>query len=232
MTQWVNQFGPIITLLFTAAVGVSTVIYAVLTWRLVAETRRMRRAQTEPKIAVFYEPIEEFMNFGHLCVQNIGLGPAYEIQFAMESDGSKAGTEMLIKDFCKTKHLERGVRYLGPSQKLRSGFTSFPEGYEEKIKAILIVAVQYKSSDGRLHKDSYRLDFSELEGSERLGTPHLYSIAETLKKIQSDLHYVVTGVKRPKVDIFDADDRATARSEVEARLAEEKQRRASRDGGT
>ena len=231
MTQWINEYGSLVTLVFTAAVAISTVVYAVLTWKLVSETRRMRQAQTDPKVAVSFELIEEFMNFGHLWVQNIGLGPAYDIQFTITPDGSRSGAEMLIKDFCKAKYFQTGVKYLGPSQKLRSGYTSFPEGYADKIKAVLVVGVCYKSADGRVHTDEYRVDFSELEGTERLGTPHLYSIAETLKKIQSDFHHVTSGFKRLNVDAFDADDRSHERAQIEEQIAAERRGLAERNSG-
>lgn len=176
--QWLQEYQYLATLLFTGIVAIATAVYAVLTWKLVSETRRMREAQTDPKIAAFFEPIEEFVNFGHLYIQNIGLGPAYDIAFSLRAEGSVAGAEMLIGDFSTAKFLERGVKYLGPGQKLRSGYTSFPEGYAEKIKAILLIEIRYRNASDRKHRDEYRIDFSEIEGLSRLGTPHLYSIAQ------------------------------------------------------
>ena len=37
---------------FSGVVAVSTVVYAVLTWRLVSETRSLRKAQTDPQLSV------------------------------------------------------------------------------------------------------------------------------------------------------------------------------------
>jgi hypothetical protein len=45
----------VLLLVFSGVVALSTVVYAVLTWKLVAETRKMREAQTEPKVSVFVE---------------------------------------------------------------------------------------------------------------------------------------------------------------------------------
>jgi len=57
------------------------VVYAILTWRLVSETRKMRETQTEPKIFITIQPREEWFNFIDVIIQNIGLSPAYGIQF-------------------------------------------------------------------------------------------------------------------------------------------------------
>lgn len=218
MIDWLSSNQELATLLFTGVVALSTLVYAFLTALLVFETRRLRRAQTDPKVTAFFEPIEEFVNFGHMYVENIGLGPAYDITFTLRPDGCVSGSEMLIADFSKTKFLERGVKYLGPGQKRRSGNTSFPDGYEKKIKAIVIVDISYRNATGREYQEECRLDFSELEGASQLGTPHLYSIAKSLEKMQKDLHHLSTGFCKPRVDIYDREDREAERAEIESRL--------------
>ncbi len=229
MFQWILEHQDAATLLFTAVVALSTIVYAALTALLVFETRRMRRAQTDPKLAVFFEPIEEFVNFGHLYVQNIGLGPAYDVSFKLEPEGSISGAQQLINDFSSTKFLERGVKYLGPGQKLRSGYTAFTEGYEEKIKAILVVRLCYRSSTNRKHEDEYRVDFSELEGAGRLGKPHLYSIAQSLEKIQRDIGHLSTGFEKLKVNVYDREDREEERAAREKQIGQMKEAKKKSD---
>lgn len=207
MTQWLIDNKDLATLVFAAVVTVSTAVYALLTGFLVFETRRMRRAQTEPKISSYFQPIEEYVNFGHLHVKNIGLGPAFDITISIESVGSEEGGKLLVKDFSRAKFINKGVNYLGPGQSLKSGYTSMAENPTEKIKSVLNVNISYKSADGRLHKVLYRIDFAELEGYGSLGKPHLYSIAQSLEKIQKDVGHMFTGFRNLKVDIFDHDDR-------------------------
>lgn len=77
MINWPIENQGLVTLIFTAVVTLSTVVYAVLTAILVIETQRMRRAQTEPRLSAYFAPIEEIVNFGHLYIKNIGLGPAF-----------------------------------------------------------------------------------------------------------------------------------------------------------
>ena len=44
------ELGDWLIVAFTFVVAGSTVAYVILTWRLVTETRRMREAQTEPRV--------------------------------------------------------------------------------------------------------------------------------------------------------------------------------------
>ena len=69
--------------------------------------------------------------------------------------------------------------------------------------------------------------FRSIRGSYQLGKPNLYSIAKSVEKIQGDLHHVVTGFKRIKVDNYNANDR-----EEEAREREEWMREAAKKLGS
>jgi len=219
MYNWFIQNQEIATLLFTGVVAISTVIYAILTASLVFETRRMRQAQTEPKLTAYFEPIEELVNFGHLYIKNIGLGPAFNISFKLTSEGSASGGSDLIKDFSSTKFIERGVQYLGPNQTLKSGYTALTDNFEEKLKAVIIVKVCYQDASNSKHNDSYRVDLSEVEGMGRLGKPHLYSIAQSLDKIQKDVGHLASGFNQLKVHVYDNNDREKERKGWEEQVS-------------
>jgi hypothetical protein len=59
-----------LTLGFSGIVALSTVVYAILTWSLVAETRRMRRAQSDARVGI--ELVENSWSLGlvDLVVRN------------------------------------------------------------------------------------------------------------------------------------------------------------------
>ena len=215
MIELIQQHKELATLIFSGVVTLSTVIYAILTALLVTETRQMRRAQTEPKIVAFVEPREEFITFGHLYIQNVGAGPALNISFELNSKPEDEGAKLLIKDFSKSRFLETGVDYIGPNQRIKSQYTAFTEEFNKKIKAIFTVTIKYKSSTNREYSDTYTIDMSQFEGAGDLGTPHLYSIAQSLKKLQEDVHKISTGFKRIKVDSYDSNDRELEQKERE-----------------
>jgi hypothetical protein len=171
------------------------------------ETRQMRRAQTDPKLVAYVELREEFINFGHLYIQNVGAGPALDVSFELLADNDDEGGELLINDFKKTRFLDTGVDYIGPNQKLRSRYSRFNDAFEKKIKAKLTVKIKYKNSTKQSMSDVYSIDMSQFEGAGSLGTPHLHSIAESLKKFQDDFHSFYNGFHHLKVDTYTSDDR-------------------------
>ena len=87
--------------LFAGIVMLATVVYAYLTAQLVAETKRMREVQTEPNIEITASPREEFVNIITLRIENIGLGPAYNIDFVLSGLSNSIGEGQLIEDFFK-----------------------------------------------------------------------------------------------------------------------------------
>jgi hypothetical protein len=86
LLESINQNTGIITTIFTVVVGFATVAYAFLTWSLVSETKRMIEVQTEPKVSAIIQPNEANLNLIDLIVQNIRLGPAYDLEFELNHD--------------------------------------------------------------------------------------------------------------------------------------------------
>ena len=108
---------------------------------------------------------------------------------------------------------------------MRSRDAAFTQGFEKKIKAILNVELSYRSSTGRKYSDKYSIDMSQFEGAGGLGTPHLYSIAQSLKKLQEDFHRISSGFNKLKVETYSHEDRERARAEWEEQRNEMLQNR-------
>jgi hypothetical protein len=131
--EYLNQNSGAISVIFSAFVALATIVYAILTWKLVSETRKMREAQTEPKISTTIQPSEEWINFIDMIIQNIGLGPAYNIHFKISPDFEYEKGKFLSElGFVKS-----GLKYLAPNQKFQFFLTSIVEDFEEKIKSLL-----------------------------------------------------------------------------------------------
>jgi len=220
MLDFLNQNSGALTVIFTAVVTLSTVVYAVLTAVLVAETRRMRQAQTEPKVEVIIKHREEWINLIHIYIRNIGLGPAYNISFDISAEAGGEGAQALIDDFTEANFFKTGLKYLGPGQEQVSGLSQMTEKFEQKIQSVLVFNVRYQGATGKTFQEEFRLDFSEFKGRSQIGKPHLYAITQHLEKIQSDFHHIATGFKRIKADVFDSEDRDRERKEREEHRAE------------
>jgi hypothetical protein len=206
MLNFLNQNSGALIVIFTAVVTFSTVIYALLTAMLVTETRRMRQAQTEPKVQIIVKQWDQWINI-------VGLGPAYDISFNVSADAGGEGAEKLITDFTKANFFRIGLKYLGPGQELVPGYSQMTKDFEKKIESILVFTVQYQDATGKKYQESFRIDFSEFKGTTRIGKPHLYAIAENLEKIEKDISNIATGFKRIQVDIYNNDDRKEEQKE-------------------
>ncbi|HCE1838692.1 hypothetical protein [Vibrio parahaemolyticus] len=223
--QYLNVNTGALTVIFTAIVTLSTVVYAVLTGVLVSETRKMREVQTEPKIQITMESFEFAIHISRLRIQNIGFGPATDLKFecAVVSGGESA--EALLSDFIESNFFKTGLRYFGPNQTVHSHYTDTSVDSNGKLDSVLSFSLSYKSATGKAYKDEILIDMSELKSEYRLGKPYLYSISQSLEKIQKDINHVATGFKRVKVDSYNSEDRDHEREYQKKRLEELKQRR-------
>jgi len=189
------------TVIFSALIAIATIVYAVLTWRLVSETIKMREAQTEPKVSVTIQPREEYINFIDMVIQNIGLGPAYDVKFKVDPDFEYAEGKFLSE----LGFMKNGLGYLAPNQKLQFFLTSMTENFEEKTKKHFEIRVTYKNSGDKKYEDIYTIDFSQLIGLSQLKPP-LYKIAENIEKIQKDIQNLATDFSRLKVIKYTKED--------------------------
>ena len=78
----------VLMVIFAGVVAASTVVYAVLTSRLVTETRRMREVQTEPRVSIRVEVDHTGRPGYELTIRNEGQGAAKNVKFEFEGDPS------------------------------------------------------------------------------------------------------------------------------------------------
>lgn len=199
---WTNEYDSLLTLLFTAVVAVATVVYAFLTWRLVSETIKMRKVQTEPHMSITIEPRNESIGIIDLIVQNIGLGPAYDVTFDIQPDFDLTEKRKLSE----IGLFKYGLKYFAPGQKRKMFLTSMYQGYEEKIKTILHVDIKYNNGANSNYTSTYVIDFSELDKMVSVGKPPLYKIASSLDKIDNNIRHLASGFSKLKVINYTEDE--------------------------
>lgn len=222
---FLKQNSEALTVIFTAVVTLSTVVYAILTGILVSETRKMREVQTEPKIHITIDSFDFAIHIIRLNIQNIGLGPASDLNFEPTVLSGGESAEKLLNEFTESNFFKTGLRHFGPGQNIYSAYSQTTEDFEGKSSSILSFKVSYESATGKKYTDEIILDMSELKGRYQLGKPNLYAIAQSLEKMQNDVGHIVSGFKRIKADIYSNEDRRIEREELEKRFAEQKERR-------
>jgi hypothetical protein len=218
-----NKNSGALSAIFSGVVTVATVIYAWLTWKLVDETRKMRWAQTEPRVQVTYRVREEWVNFLDISVKNIGLGPAYEIRLHIREHNEVSGALVLKDALLKLACFKSGLTYLGPGQEYFSFWTSLAEGDATKVDSRLVIECAYKTATGAPHMNEYVIDLSEMKGSSRLGEPPMHKMAKHLEKIEQHMKQAISGYQRLRVDSFSQADRDAERAELEERIRRERE---------
>ncbi|MEB4591413.1 hypothetical protein VSS37_10520 [Candidatus Thiothrix sp. Deng01] len=218
-----NKNSGALSAVFSGVVTVATVIYAWLTWKLVDETRKMRQAQTEPRVQVTYRVREEWVNLLDISVKNIGLGPAYDIRLHIREHNDVSGAQILKEALLKLACFKSGLSYLGPGQEYFSFWTSLAEGDATKVDSRLVIVCSYKSATGISQVDDYVIDLSEMKGSSRLGEPPLHKMAKQLEKIEQHLQHTIGGSRRLRVDSFSQADRDAERAALEERIQRDRE---------
>lgn len=210
--DFLNKNSGALSLVFSGVVAFATVVYAVLTRKLVDETKKLREAQTEPLVFVTIQPREEWISFIDMVVQNIGSGPAYDVKFNVEQDFTYRENERLSS----LGLFRDGIGYMAPGQRIQFFLTSMIENFDEKVKSHPEITVMYTNSGSRQDRRKYILDFGWMVGMRQLGTPPLTEIAKAIKDIQRDINFFSTGFKRLGVEMYakqDVEEEEKERSE-------------------
>ena len=225
--EYLNDNAGAFNVVFTAVVALATGVYAVLTVKLVQETRNLREAQTEPRIEVFFRSYEEWISLIGVVVKNIGAGPAYELRFDCSAVAKSEGADALLKRLHELNSIQSGIGYLGPGQEFSAYWTNMTEEFEKKIDVKLIIRSVYRSAMGRPYSREHHIDFSELKGLGQIGDPFLLRIARALEKSREDFQHIASGFKKLQIDVFDAEDRDAEQKRVEEHLEKIRAKRAA-----
>lgn len=190
--------------IFAAVVALSTVVYAVLTGRLVSETRRMRRAQTDAKVVVGVSTRDEWLNFVDLWVRNEGQGPATDVKFEVK-DLSDGGSKKVLESVTNYGCLKHGASYMSAGQEFRTFLCSMV-GDKSIMKTRVEVKASYTTAAGERQTDVHIIDFSIFEGTSQLGEPPLHTMAKKIESIAKDIGHLTTGFSKPRVITQDKAD--------------------------
>ena len=202
MIEFLKENQVIITLVLAFVVMSGTVFYSILTWRLVSETKKMRKSQTHPEISVsLVQNDKTSIDFIDLVIENIGLGPAYNIKFEVLNDFKLSKLMLSEVGFIKN-----GITYFSPKQPMKLWVGSFIHDKELADKSIEL-KVTYSNSLSEQFNHKFILNFSQFAFFTQLGTPPLIKIAEHLKSIESNIESITSGFKKLKIDIYDSKDR-------------------------
>ena len=220
VVSFLNANTGVIQLLFSALVTAATVVYAVLTWRLVSETVRMRKAQTDAKVTMGIRPMAGHIHFVELALKNEGVGPAYDVSLAVHMEQDSEGDQRVLDSVSKLGFVQRGIPYMSAGQEISTFLASVLEDFELKMATALRADVRYRTAAGEWINDSYLLDFSVFRGITYVGSPPGESIADSLKDLKKDIHDIASGWHKLEVIVQGKDDARAEQRERHAQMIE------------
>lgn len=127
----------------------------------------------KPEIIVFLQPHASCVHCLMLCIENIGTGAAYNVQFGTgvsspDPSITPASNFSNVEIINKNNFLQNGIGCFGPGQKIEQFVTSLIDGLPEELKQAIQVSVTYSDSLNYPYENNYVLDFSEFESLARI----------------------------------------------------------------
>ena len=184
----------IITLVFSGLVALSTIVYAILTWKLVKETKQMRISQYEPYIMFYLSTVETTNNYFLINIMNIGKGVAKNVKFEILTDPKFNSSRMTDNSF-----FQMGVNYFPPQKSYRYCLGSW-QGMEreEILSRKLEIKVSYKDIFDKEKAETFSLSFSDTEIDVKFTPPETYigMISHNIEKVNNSIKQLETTIKK------------------------------------
>ena len=181
----------ILQIVFSGVVTISTVVYSLLTWRLVSETKKLREFQITPDINIFFERAEADASFVFIVFKNFGQGHANNVRFKIIKDFDSYDFEHLqLKDL---RLIKDGIEIFYSNQMHKYYLTDLSNNSEQKRKANFIIEVSYSSFNKKVVKKIFNLTFADIIGKSVFTPPETYVgrisyELNQIRKILSDIN--------------------------------------------
>jgi hypothetical protein len=153
----------------------------------------MRKVQTDPHVSLTVQPSDHVGSMD-IIVENLGPGPAKNVRFSLSED--------LVLDSRTNPTLSQmglfryGVTYLSPGQRFRFFLVSTIDHPELLAHEPVRIEIAYETVAGEKKVGEYFIDFRVLEGMWALSEPDSRKIAESLKKISTEVHAMTSGLSQ------------------------------------
>lgn len=152
----------------------------------------------KPEIVVFLRPHASSVQYLMLCIENLGTGTAYNLQFGTGASrtapfitpSSNFGDVNFLK---KNNVLQNGIGCFGPGQKIEQFLTNLKGELPEELKQPLQMSVTYTDSLNHPYEQRYTLDFGEFESLVQMDSilsPLLHTMQTGFNQIAENIEYL------------------------------------------
>lgn len=181
----ITTFKDIVDLALTSVLTIATVLLAIYTWKLVDETRKMRKEQIRPNISVYFEHAETDPTLIFIVVENNGHGTAYNVKFHIKKDfndyqgddgSGKVGYMGIFK---------HGMKYCPPGFIKKYFILETVNNYEEKIKDEIHFSATYSDTFNTYIEEVFKIAVNEMSNWSTISPSptHIGRIAGSLNEI-------------------------------------------------
>lgn len=174
-----------IALIFAGVVALCTIIYSILTNKLVKETKLSREFHLEAHMIAYLDCSEASPNNVNLIIKNIGNGIARNLRFNIIRDLRYDDCNKLNNIGIFFKNLE-----FFPSQHENKYFIiNLKDDYQNKIQDYFEFEIIYDDAILKNKKQKIKLEFKDVKGIGKLTPPDTYLglISYRLEKIEKIL---------------------------------------------
>jgi hypothetical protein len=177
---WVILHRDHVTLLSGGVQAFTAFVVAALTWALMRDNRRLRKAGTEPEVVAYLLPDHRHLNLLNLVVANVGRGSARNValEFAGDIDAlQKRGARLLSRSKLPIHSIlpqdEKFVQMFGNCLDLFDG---------DDAPADFTIKVHFENMAGQKSTTQCRASIADFRGLSRANSPE-HETAEALKQI-------------------------------------------------
>jgi hypothetical protein len=191
MLTWIVNNASLITLIFSGLVMLSTVVYAILTAKLVKETIILRRIQTDPKITMnmvhdVYSPF-----IVSIILENVGNGTALNIKFNILSEPKLN----IRKNLSSYGFIQNGIKSLSGHTKFKTLFMSIIEEGHQIEREPILLEITYEDLCKRKYHEKLILDISYLHDIKVAQTEQIYEIKKSFNEISKTMKEISMKIK-------------------------------------
>lgn len=193
LIEFLNTNTGAVTALLTAVLVLTTVFYAIVTYWLFRETRLARLSTETPEVVAYLRPHERHISALTAHIENIGLGPAYEVQVFFEFSQRDADKYHLSHLPSEPRHL---TNVMPTRSKLETSIGTYYELVEKEGEiSPFKIHLHYRDNKGRKHRFVETFSPRTFEWLSVLGRPITEEIAQGLQEAAKSLDQIATNTR-------------------------------------
>ena len=193
----------IANLILTLVLTGETVLLAIYSWRLVDETRSMRKEQVRPNISVYFEQAETDPTLMFIVVENNGHGTAYDLRFKVTAPIKSYRTDDETDTLANIGLFKHGMKYCPAGFRKKYLLMETTSDYDKKMAEVLKLTVSYKDGFKKDIHENFTIATIELALSSKI-TPsdtHIGRVAEGIADLNKTFERLMKGLEKPKTKV-------------------------------